>query len=106
MVEHRGDRRLGQIVVISVSDTESPLDASETLFRVIVYDSGRDAAVGDHDRLVVGSVDYGVEELDLFDGSGLALCLDKVPYAERLEDKNHHPAGKVLQRTAQSHTDG
>lgn len=66
----------------------------------------RDRVVGNVDRLVVGRGDHRREELDVAHGSRLSLRRDVVADAVGFHQQDHHPAGKVLGRAAQSHTDG
>ena len=104
--QHRKDGLAGHIHVVAVGDAHGPVHAARLGGGIVVDDGRRDRVVGNVDRLVVGRGDHRREELDVAHGSRLSLRRDVVADAVGFPQQDHHPAGKVLGRAAQSHTDG
>ena len=90
----------------AIGKLEAEVDAAVGLCGVVLQGAGRQSSVGYDNRLGIVGADDGVEDLDILHRAGITLRLNIVAHLEGLEQQDHHAAGKILQRTAEGHTDG
>ena len=72
-----------------------PLKAAVLLVGVVVYSTSRQAAIGNHNHLVVIGSNDGVEYLNLLHKALVAVEVDIVAHLIGLNEQNEHAARKV-----------